>query len=131
MTQAEDLDVFDDGGLGGVLRWYKQILDAALLRANGDGEDATNGPQAAIERQFADEKIGFGIANRAHGAKDGGGHGEVEAGALFANVGRGEVDRDGASRIPKAGVDESGLDAFAALLDGGIGHADGDEVALG
>jgi hypothetical protein len=37
VPQTEDLNILDDGGLGGVLRWNEQIFDAALLCANGDG----------------------------------------------------------------------------------------------
>ena len=131
MTQTEDLKILDDGGLGGVLRRDEQVLDAALLRAYGNGEDATDGSQAAIEREFADQEIGFGIADGAHGAKDGCGHWQIEACTLFADVGRGQVDSYGTGGIAKARVDESGFDAFPALLDGRVGHANGDEVALG
>ena len=55
------------------------------------------------------------------------GHREVERGAGLAQVGRGEIDRDPARRVDEAGVPERAADAFARLLERGVGQPDDGE----
>ncbi len=62
--------------------------------------------------------------------QDADGHGQVEAGALFLDVGGGEVDGDVRRRHVEPGVLDGGADAVAALAHGGVGQADGMEVIL-
>ena len=60
--------------------------------------------------------------------KDADRHGEIEGRSLFADVRRGEVDRDLLIREKEVGVFDRRLDPFACLADGAIGETDSDEV---
>ena len=62
------------------------------------------------------------------GAEDADGHGQVEAGALFLDVGGREVDGDVRRRHVEAGVLDGGAHAVAAFAHGGVGQADGVKV---
>ena len=67
---------------------------------------------------------------RAIGAQDADGDGQIEARAFFLEVGGREVDGDVRGRNEVAGVLDGGAHAVAALAHGGIGQADGVEVVL-
>jgi len=64
------------------------------------------------------------------GTEDADGHGEVEAGAFFLDVGGGEVDGDVGGGQVETGVADGGADAVAGFADRGVGEADGVEVVL-
>jgi hypothetical protein len=65
----------------------------------------------------------------AHAADESESHGEIEAGAFFANVSGSEIDGDAlAVREFVAAIAHGGLDAFAAFFDGVVGEADDVEV---
>ena len=53
------------------------------------------------------------------------GNGEIEAGALFLEVGGSEIDGDAGGGKIEAGVLDGGTDAVARLSNGGVGEADG------
>ncbi len=99
---------------------------------DGDGKSAADAANAAVEREFADEEaVGhFFLGEAAVGSDDAEGHGQIESGAFFLDVGGGEVDGDVGGRNVVAAVLERGADAVAAFADGGVGQADGVEVVL-
>ena len=129
VADAVDVDAFDHGGLGGVFGGNDQIGDALFARADRDGERAAHRADGAIEGKLADEDVLIEGLHGAHGAQDAHGHGQIEAGAFLAHVGRGEVDGDALVGVAEAGVDERALDALAAFADGDVGHADHYGVA--
>jgi len=98
-----------------------QVGNALLARADGDGERAAHGAYGAIERELADEDVAIQGLHRAHGAQDAYGDREIEAGAFFAHIGRGQVDGDAFVGVAETGIDERALDALAALADGDVG----------
>uniref|UniRef100_E6PYE2 Uncharacterized protein n=1 Tax=mine drainage metagenome TaxID=410659 RepID=E6PYE2_9ZZZZ len=51
-----DVDALDDSGLGSIDGWDDEICDAARTSQDGDGEDAGDGTQSAVEAEFADEE---------------------------------------------------------------------------
>ena len=56
----------------------------------------------------------------------------IDARALLPHIGRRQVDRNSLTvRKAETGVEQSGFDALAALSNGGIRHADRDEIARG
>jgi hypothetical protein len=124
IADAVHVDAFHHGRLGGVLGGNDQVGDALLARADGDGQRAAHGAYGAIERKLADEDVLVQGLHRAHGAQDADGHGQIEAGAFLAHVGRGQVDGDAFVGVAEAGIDERALDALAAFADGDVGHAD-------
>jgi hypothetical protein len=105
-----------------------------LLGADGDRQHPADRTDTAIQRQLAhDDQVrqarGLHLLGRSHQAQ---GDGQVEAGALLADVGRGEIDRDPLGGEGEAGVLEGAADALAGFLDGGIGEADdGEGIHLG
>ena len=64
------------------------------------------------------------------GSDDAEGHGEVESGNFFLDVGGCEIDGDVGGRDVVAAVLERGADAIAAFADGSVGQVDGVEVIL-
>src|SRR5579862_6239771 len=66
-----------------------------------------------------------------HGAEDSKGHRQIESSAFLAHVGRSEVDGHALAGIAEAGIDQGRFDALAAFSNGGVRHADGDELAAG
>ena len=81
--------------------------------------------------KLADHHVLFHGTERAHGAQNGHGHGQIETGAFLADIGRGKVDGDGFGRIAEAGVEQRRFNALAAFFYRGVRHANGDEIALG
>ena len=67
---------------------------------------------------------------RGVGPEDTDGDGEIEAGALFFQVGRREVDGDAGGGDVEAAVADGGENAVAAFPDRGVGQADGREDHL-
>jgi hypothetical protein len=99
---AVDLEPFDDGGLGGVGGWDDDPLEPAGAGHRGEGDDALDGAEAAVEREFAGEEVsavvqgtGLGVddadvGDRGGGVGIGGGLAEgVREGGLTA--GRGDA----------------------------------------
>ena len=127
-----DVNALDDGGFAGVGFGNDEVFDAAFTGGDGDGQHAGDGTEGAVEAELADEKKVGEVAEleRAVSAKDAHGHGQVEAGAFFFNVGGGEVDGDVGGGQLEAGVADGGADAVAAFANGGVGKADGVEVVL-
>ncbi len=72
----------------------------------------------------------FFFGEAAIGSDDAESHGQVESGAFFFDVGRGEVDGDVRGGNVIAAVLQRGADAVAALAHRGVGQADGVEVVL-
>ncbi len=59
---ADDVEVVDDGGFGGVLGGKDEALHALLAGFDGDGQHTLDGPQIAVERQFAHNHVFFQTA---------------------------------------------------------------------
>src|ERR1035437_743555 len=124
VTDTIHVDAFDHGGLGGVFGGNDQVGDALLASADCDGQRTAHGADGAIEGELADEDVPIQRLNRAHGAQDANGNGEIEAGAFLPNVGRGQVDGDAFVGVAETGIDQRTLNALAAFPDGDVGHAD-------
>jgi hypothetical protein len=127
-----DVDAIDDGGFAGIGFGDDEVFDAALAGGYGDGEHAGDGAEGAVEAEFTDEEEVVEVAELecSVGTEDADGHGEVEAGAFFLDVGGGEVDGDVGGGEVETGVADGGADAVAGFADGGVGKADGVEVVL-
>jgi len=127
-----DVDAFDDGGFAGVGFGNDEVFDASLAGGDGDGEHAGDGAKGAVEAELTDEEEVVEVTELegSIGAEDADGHGKVEAGALFLDVGGGEVDGDVSGGEVEAGVADGGADAVAGFANGGVGEADGVEVVL-
>ena len=125
-ADAVDFQTGHGGGFGGVLERHDHGAVAGGARLHGHRQHAAHGPERAVERELAaDEHLvqhrlrDLAGARREQAERDG----QVERRALFAHVGRGEVDGDGAARHGQAGVLERRPDAVAALADGAVGQA--------
>ena len=62
------------------------------LRADRYREGAADRPDGAIERKFTDRDMAVKGGYGAHGAQDSQRYREVEAGALLADIGGGQID---------------------------------------
>ena len=118
-----------------------QPAHPAPPQALGEGQRAGHGPQRAVQAELADRgqrpAAVAAVGGLAGGHQKGQGDGQVERGALLAQVGRRQVDGDAPRRELVGGVDDRRAHALAALLDGGVGQADdaegrgrGDDVGL-
>ena len=113
----------------------QETLGAEPPRALGDREDAADPPQPAVERELADRSGALERAarellrRREQRERDR----QVETGALLAQLGGREVDRDPAGREAQLGGGDPRADPLARLLAGAVGEADdreaGDAVA--
>ena len=92
----------------------------------GTGRSAPSRPSSPMRRK----SVKVAQLERAVSAEDADGHGQVEAGAFFLDVGGSEVDGDVGGREVEAGVADGGADAVAGFAHGGVGKADGVEVIL-
>jgi hypothetical protein len=113
-----------------------------LAREGGQGDDAFDGADPAVEGQFAGDdvapEVGGGVV-----VGRGGGRGKCESaggdekaerdwkvidGAFLSKVGGREIDEEAAVAGGVAGVGEGGADALEGFFHAGVGQAD-DELA--
>src|SRR6185312_15066792 len=91
-----DVDVGNQARLGDVLQRYQSEAEPGPARRQDSGQHAADRPDRAVESQLAEDdgvaEAGDGqvCAGREHGDGDG----RIEAGAVLADVGWAEVDRD-------------------------------------
>ena len=129
VAHAVHVDALHHGGLGGILGGKNQVADAFGAGANGNRKSAANRAYGAIERKLARQEVLVESLHYSHGAQDAERHRQVEAAALLAHAGRRQIDGEGFIGISEAGVDQRGLDAFAALAHGDIGHPNHARIA--
>ena len=105
----------DDGGLGGVVAWNHDTVHADRARLEGDGQHAFHAPHGTGQREFSDHQdaLELGGLELLAGGEHADADRQIEARALLADVGRGEVDGNAAQRHLEAGVGEGGGDAVA------------------
>ena len=90
----------------GVEFGHDQAGDLVAAGLDGDGKGSADATNAAVEREFADEKAvgNFFLVQATVGAENAQGHGQIEAGAFLADVGGGEIDGDVGGRNVVAAV---------------------------
>ena len=108
----------------------QQTLGTEPPCALGDGEDAADPAQPAVERELADrsgalERAARKLLRRGEQRKR---DREVEAGALLAQLGRREIDRDPSGREGQLGGRDAAPHALPRLLAGAVGEADDREA---
>ena len=121
---ADRVDSLHDRRFSGVPGRQHQPPQPLRTRPDRQGQHAPHGFDRAVERQFADEhRVGyrFGV-DTAHRRENPHGNRQVEARALFAQVGGRQVDDDFLARHPLARVLERRPDALFALLHGIVGQ---------
>ena len=91
-----DVDALDHGGLGGVGRGQNQVGNVFFARQDGHRQHARHGAHAAVEAQFAHQQKAAQVVGpqRAIGAQDADGDGQIEARAFLLHVGGRQVDGD-------------------------------------
>ena len=93
------VDPANRGALGPVLDRDDGLDDARAAGGRDERHRARDRAQRAVERQLADERDATEVRLELAGRdEDGRGHGQVVAGPLFRQVGRGQVDGDPAGR---------------------------------
>ena len=129
-TGAVNRQAIDQRPFTGVLLRHDEAVDLPGAGGDGDRQYAAHRLDPAVEGELAHEQVAFAW----QGIDDAGGeeqadrHGEVEGGAVFADIGRGEIDGDAAGGEGVAGVFDRRLDAILALLDRPVRQADGGEL---
>ena len=128
---GDNLDAFGDGGFGGILGGNEEFFAALVFGFDGDGENAFDGADGAVESQFAHDGVVFFVRKGGVHAVgcDGEGDGEVEGGAFFLEVGGGEVDHVDDAVVKARGADR-GAYPHGRLANGGIGEANDDGAGL-
>ena len=127
-----DVDALDDGSLARVGGGNDEVLDSFGAGGDGDGKHSLHGAQRAVQAELADQQeVGDVLdVQRAVCAENADGNGKVEAGAFLLDVGGREVDGDSGGRNVEAGVADGGAYAVARFAHGGVGQADGGELAF-
>ncbi len=127
-----DIQAGDHGGFFGVGFGNDHAGNFSSAGLNGNGESAADAAHAAVEGEFSDKNAvgNIFLGETAIGSDNAEGHGKVESGTFFLDVGGSEVDGDMRGRDVVAAVFQRGADAVAALADGGVGQADRVEVVL-
>ena len=119
-----DPEALDQGGLRGVGGRHEERLHPLGAERPRRHQHAIGVADGAVQRQLADEGGARRRALLGHGQRDGHGHGEVEAAALLAQLGRGEVDRQPPEREAQAAVAQRGPDALPRLFDARVTETD-------
>lgn len=124
--EAVNFQVANDGGFAGIFFGEQEATTSGGLGSEGDGEGSSDRAEGAIEGEFADDhevvglREGFLFLAGDHGEGDG----EIEGGALFFEVGGGEIDGVDAVGVFVSGGENSGGNAVAGFADGGVREAD-------
>ena len=128
-TDDADLEAINDRRFRGVLRREKQSRQAKAPRGNRDREDATNGVDAAVERQLAEDErvLERPTCQLSSCRQDAKRNWKVERGARLPDVCRREVDRDAVVWELETGIPDSKPDAIATFTDGCVRQADHGE----
>jgi hypothetical protein len=121
-----DLEAFDDGGFAGVLFGEDDAAELLVLSEESEGECTFDLADTAVKGELAgDEEILVAVVlDGVGGAEEADGHGEIERGAFFFDVGGCEVDDELMDGEGVAAVDDGAADAFDGLFDGGLCEAD-------
>ncbi len=118
-------DAANRGALRPVLDGDDRIGDARAAGRRDERHRAGDRSQRAVERQLADERDAPEVRLELAGCdEDGRGHGQVVAGPLFRQIGRGQVDGDPAGGDFEAGVAKGGAHTLACLEHRAAGQAD-------
>ena len=127
---AIDPYLVDDGCLADVGGGDDEVCDAHAACLDGDGQDALDGAQRAVQTEFADEhhRVEAVVVGKAVGHEQGDGQGQVVARALLADVGGGKVDRDLIDARGIARVFQRTHHACSAFTHGVVGQTDHEEV---
>ena len=123
---AADLQSFDHRGFGDIGVRKQNAAESGRPRGQSHGESTPNGAQISLEPDLAQHHVLLEALFRelAAGHQNAERDGQVEGRAVFANVGRGQVDGDATERKTKARVDQGRTDAFPALLYRAVRQAD-------
>jgi hypothetical protein len=121
-----DVETCDDGGFGSIGRGKDEAPLLVLAGGKSDGQRAFHRSDFSGQREFTDDPIVLHIAQREllGGRDDTQRHGQIEAGPLFLDVGRGKIERDPSKRKSKRAVHHRRDNPVAAFLDGRVGQSD-------
>jgi hypothetical protein len=122
-----DVDAGDDGGLARVGSGNDEVVDTGGTGRDGDREHALNSTEGAVKAEFTYENEVRDVLD-GEGAvrtKDADGDGEIEAGALFFEVGGSQINGDASGGKVEAGVLDGGTDAVTRFSNGRVGKSDG------
>ena len=124
------MNAIDEGGLGRVCDGDEHAFEAVVTSGDGQRKHSADRLHETVERELAThhprpERLWF---EHASGFQGGEGDGELERGALLADVRRGEVHGDPFLGKVESGIPKRGDDADLALLDGALGEADDVEI---
>ena len=128
VPEADRLDA-GERSLGRRVRRAQDAFEPHAACALGDGEDAADAPQPAVERELTDGGVPVELGVRKlprrgeHGERDG----QVVAGALLAQPRRREVDGDPSAWKLELGRADPGAHSLPRLRAGAVGKTDDDE----
>lgn len=100
VSDAINGEVVHHCGFTGIVFGHEKCLVAEFSGFDGDGQDAFDGQDVAVQPEFPDEHVLVGLwdGEEMVGQEDCDGNGEVEACPFLADVGRGEVDDERVAR---------------------------------
>jgi hypothetical protein len=121
----QDLDAWDDGGLGAIAMGDDRAPVSEALRLDDRGQHSTHRTNGAGERELTDphracERLGGHPAER---CRNGDGHREIERAADLSDVRRGERDGEDVLVEVDPEIPEGGSNSHARLPHAGLGEA--------
>ena len=121
-----DAQSVDAGHFQRVFFRQDQVPKAVLRRRDRHAQSAAHRHQPSLQGKLSQKnrRVQFPKRVRQLGRKQRHGNGQLEGGALFAHIGRGQVHRHLTARKGQVADGNSRTDAVTAFLDGGAGKAD-------
>lgn len=133
MVEGEDADRTGITELVLLGPGHHDPIEAQPRRVERERHRATRRTQGSVESEFpheegAPQERGPRTRQLPRREEDRQGHREIHRGAVLAQVGRGETQRDAAVRPPEAGIAQCRADPFAALAESGARQPDHREA---
>ena len=126
---AAHLEALDHGGLGYVVDREQQPAAARVACRDGHREGAADRPEVAFQTDLAHhhEAVEGLVRQLAAGGEHAQRDGQVQPGAGFLNVSRGQIDGDATKREGISRIRQGGPDPFTALTYRAVREAYGSE----
>ena len=129
---AIDIDALDQAGFAGVVQRNEDGAVPGVFRLQGEGEDSLDRAHAPVEGEFADDGALFqGAVLEFLAERDNAdGDGQIEARALLAHIGGGEIDGGAPLGFGVGHVADRRPHPVAALFDRRVGQANDDDAGV-
>ena len=127
VRHGDDPDPVDRGGLAGARRGQHDLGEPGVPGGESEAQRSANRPDLAAEPELSDDDAAAGGSLTSERGEAQGDR-QIERGAGFSKVRRGQVDRDRPRWKREARVLQGGADALSRFADSGVGESDDREA---